>query len=123
MNFRPKSAVLGFLAALSFMSPMVEALVTGRVETFSAYGLIETLVSLVLLFTWYHLDKRERDYRAGRLMNAGMLAAAVIALPIYLVRSRGWKQGMIAIAIAALYLALTLGLAELGELAGTKLGR
>lgn len=123
MNFRPKSAVLGFLAALSFMSPMVEALVTGRVETLSAYGLIETLVSLVLLFTWYHLDKRERDYRAGRLMNAGMLAAAVIALPIYLVRSRGWKHGMIAIATAALYLALTLGLAELGELAGTKLGR
>ena len=59
---------------------------TGQVETLSAYGLAETAASLVLLFWWYHLDKAEHDYAAGRLMNAGVLLMAVIALPIYFVR-------------------------------------
>jgi peptidoglycan/LPS O-acetylase OafA/YrhL len=120
---RAKLVVLGLLAVLSFGSPFMEAVVTGQVETFSSFGLLETGASLILLFTWYHLDKREHDYPAGRLMNAAMLAAAVVALPIYLLRSRGWRRGTIAIGIAALYLALTFGLGELGELLGTKLGR
>ncbi len=118
-----KLVVLALLAIVSFASPLTEAMIAGQVETFSAFGLVETVASLVLLFTWYHLDKRERDYRAGRLMNAGILVAAVIALPIYLLRSRGWKRGMAAVAVAALYLGFLFGLGELGEFLGLRLGR
>src|SRR5512138_1034699 len=118
-----KVIVLALLALLSFASPMTEALFTGQVETFSTFGLVETAVSLVLLFTWYHLDKREHDYRAGPLMNGGVLVAAVIALPIYFVRSRGWKRGAQTVGLAALYLVLALALGELGEALGLWLAR
>ena len=77
-----------------------------------------TLVSLVLIFWWYHLDKLERGYRAGKLMNAGMLVMVVVAMPIYLLRSRGWKEGAIATLVAAAFLGAMLAL----EFAGEKLG-
>jgi len=115
---QPKMLALLLLVVLSFASPLVEMLVTGRVETLSTYGLIETVVEVVLLFYWYHLDKAQHDYHAGRLMNAGVLVVAVIALPVYFVRTRGWKRGAITIAQAAAFLLLTLVLAEAGEALG-----
>ena len=95
--------------------------ITGRVEMLSSYGLAETAVSLVLLFWWYHLDKADHHYQAGRLMNAGVLLLALLALPIYFIRSRGWRRGARAIALAALFLGATLALGELGERFGTLL--
>jgi hypothetical protein len=120
---RPKALALVALAALSLVSPMIERIATGQVEPMSGYGIGETLASLVLLFWWYHLDKAEHNYRAGKLMNAGVLVLAVIALPVYLVRSRGWRRGAIAIGVAAAFLGATLALGELGERLGAALSR
>lgn len=113
-----KTLALVLLALLSFASPLAERIVTGRVEAFSTFGLVSTIISVVLLFWWYHLDKLERGYAAGRLMNAGVLVAAVIALPIYFVRTRGWKSGGIAILLAAAFLLATFLLEEGGEWLG-----
>jgi hypothetical protein len=115
---QPKTLALVLLAVFSFASPLVEMLATGRVEMLSPYGLIETAIEVVLLFTWYHLDKAQHDYQAGRLMNAGVLVLAAIALPIYFVRTRGWKRGGITIAQAAAFLVITLVLSEAGEALG-----
>ena len=117
----PKNLALIVLALLSFASPALERVVTGRVELLSGFGMAETLLSLVVLFWWFHLDKAEHDYRAGKLMNAGVLLLAAVALPIYLIRSRGWRRGVIAIGVALLFLAGTLVLAELGERLGAAL--
>jgi hypothetical protein len=116
-----KTLALVLLAALSFASPLAERLATGRIEAFSTFGLVSTLVSVVLLFWWYHLDKAERGYTAGRLMNAGVLVAAVIALPVYFVRTRGWKRGGIAILLAAAFLLATFLLEESGAWLGGRL--
>src|SRR2546423_1115268 len=121
VNRGAKSSALALLAALSLLSPALEMAITGRVEMFSSYGLAETAVSLVLLFWWYHLDKADHDYQAGRLMNAGVLLLALVALPIYFVRSRGWRRGARASALAALFLGATFVLGELGERFGTLL--
>ena len=118
---RPKTVALMVLAVLSFASPALERAITGRVELLSNFGLGETLLSLIVLFCWFHLDKAEHDYRAGKLMNAGVLLLAAVALPIYLIRSRGWKRGAMAIGVALLFLAGTLVLAELGERLGAAL--
>jgi len=118
---RAKAAALIILAAVSLLSPTLERAMTGRVEMFSGYGLAETAVSLVLLFWWYHLDKADHDYQAGKLMNAGVLLLAVIALPIYFIRSRGWRRGARTIALAALFLGATFVLSELGERLGAAL--
>ena len=120
---RAKGAALIALAALSFASPLAEMLATGRVETFSGYGVADTVLSLVLLFCWYHLGKEQHDYRAGKLMNAGVLVLAVAALPVYFIRSRGWKRGTRALSVALLFLAATLALGEMGERLGAFLIR
>jgi hypothetical protein len=52
-------------------------------------------------------------------MNAGVLLLAVAALPIYFIRSRGWRRGARAIALAALFLGATFALGEAGERLGT----
>jgi hypothetical protein len=115
---KQKTLALALMAAMSFASPLAESFATGRVETLSTFGLVETGISLVLLFWWYHLDKAERGFSASRLMNAGVLILAAIALPVYFVRTRGWKRGGSTIAIAAAFLLLTLLLAEAGEWLG-----
>lgn len=120
-GMKQKTLALALLAALSFASPLVERLATGRVEMLSAFGLAETLVSVVLLFWWYHVDKAEHAYSAGPLMNGGVLVLAVVALPIYFVRTRGWRRGGRTIALAAVFLLLTFLLGEAGEWLGGRL--
>jgi hypothetical protein len=119
---RPKLVALSLLALISLIGPIIERMATGRVEMLSKFGLAETLVSLVVLFWWYHVDKREWDYKAGPLMNGGVLALAIVALPVYFIRSRGWKKGAIATAIAIGFVAVTLVLGEAGERIGAVLG-
>ena len=85
----------------------------------SPFDIGATLVSIALIFWWYHLDKRERDYRAGPLMNGGILALAIIAFPVYFVRTRGWKKGLVSTMFAGAVLAVCLGLGELGEWIGS----
>jgi hypothetical protein len=102
---------------------MAERIATGRVDDFSTWAIVDTVISLVLIFWWFHVDKLERGYRAGKLMNAGMLVMVVIALPVYLIRSRGWKRGGIAIAIAGAFLLLMLGFETAGEYLGALVAR
>jgi hypothetical protein len=114
----PKTIALALLGVVSLVGPFVEILATGRVEALSKFDLATTIVSIPLIFWWYHVDKREHDYQAGPLMNGGILAVAIVALPIYFVRTRGWKRGAVATLLAiAVFLAL-LGLGELGEWVG-----
>jgi hypothetical protein len=114
----PKITALVLLAAVSLVGPILEAWITGRIEPLSSFDVALTVVSISLIFWWYHLDKRERDYRAGPLMNAGIVALSMVALPIYFIRSRGWKRGLIATVLAAAVLAVMFGLGELGERIG-----
>ena len=115
----PKTIALALLGVLSFAGPLVEMLVTGKVEDLSKFDIATTIVALPLIFWWYHVDKREHDYRAGPLMNGGVVAVAVIALPIYFVRTRGWKRGAIATLLALGVFLILWGLSELGEWIGT----
>ena len=117
---RGKTAALVTMAALSFICPTIERAMTGGVELLSSYGLVETALTLIALFWWFHLDKAERNYSAGKLMNAGVLVFAAVALPIYFVRSRGWRKGGVAIALALVFLGVTFLLGEAGEWLGAQ---
>ncbi len=114
----PKLTALALLALLSLAGPLIEAGATGRVEPFSKFGLAEALLSLPLIYWWYHVDKHQLNYQAGPLMNVGVVALSILALPVYFIRSRGWKRGTIATALAALVLVVTFALGELGEQIG-----
>ena len=106
---------------MSFAGPLVEVLVTGQVEDYGRFELAETFVAIALIYWWYHADKQRYGYSAGPLLNGGVIIAAVIALPIYFVRSRGWKRGGLATLGAAIVLGITVGLGELGERLGNAL--
>jgi hypothetical protein len=114
-------AALALLALISFVTPLVEMLVTGRVEEFGKFALVENLLSIPPIFWWYHADKADKGYRAGPLMNAGVVALAIIALPIYFIRSRGWRRGSISILKGAAVLAGVTLLGMLGESIGKAL--
>ena len=96
-------------------------LATGRVEEFGRFEMVETFLAIALVFWWYHVDKRSHGYRAGPLMNGGVLAAAIVALPVYFVRSRGWKRGALATLAGLAFFGITLALGELGEWLGMRL--
>lgn len=114
----PKTLALILLGAVSLVGPLAEMLVTGKVEDLSKFDLATTLAALPLVFWWYHVDKREHDYQAGPLMNAGILVLAIVAFPIYFVRTRGWKRGALATLLALGVFAILFGLGELGEWIG-----
>ena len=118
---RGKALALIVLAALSLVMPAIERAMTGQVAVLSNYGLVETALSIIALFCWFHLDKAEHNYRAGKLLNAGVLVFAALALPIYLVRSRGWKRGGMAILWALVFLGVMLLLETAGEWLGSLL--
>ena len=118
---RSKAVALSLLAVVAFAGPFLETLLTGGVEPYGKWEIGETVIALVLVFWWYHVDKAERGYRAGPLMNGGMLLVMALAMPIYLLRSRGWKQGGIATAVAIALFLVLLGLGEAGEYLAARL--
>lgn len=50
-----------------------------------------TFLALGLIFAWYHMDSVQRSYKRSMLLNVGVVALAVVALPYYVIRSR--KRG------------------------------
>jgi hypothetical protein len=119
---RSKTTALALLAVVSFAGPFLETLLTGGVESYGKWEIGETVLALILVFWWYHVDKAQHGYKAGALMNGGMLLVMALAMPIYLVRSRGWKRGGIAIAVAAGVFLVLLGFGEAGEWLAKKMG-
>jgi hypothetical protein len=115
---RVKVYALAILAVISLLVPLVEVVVTGRTEDLGTYALVQNLLSIAPIFWWYHVDKAEKQYRAGPLMNAGVVALAIIALPVYFIRSRGWKRGSISIVKGVVVVAAITLLGMLGEAIG-----
>ena len=114
-----KVYALVILAALSLLSPLLEVVVTGRIEPFSNFAVAENLLSIVPIYWWYYLDKEQRQFRAGPILNVGIIALTIVALPIYFIRSRGWKRGSVSIAMAGGVLIVIFFLGLLGETIGT----
>ena len=85
------------IAALAISA--LEIAITGRREPFGKFASGRG-VTVILAYWWYHLDKVEHGFRAGAIQNIGVVVLTVIAIPVYFIRSRGWKRGGVAIALA-----------------------
>jgi len=114
-------AALALLATISLVMPLLEMLLTGRVEELGKFALVQNLISIPPIFWWYHVDKVDKGYRAGPLMNVGVVALAIIALPVYFIRSRGWKRGSLSILKGVAVVAGITLLGMLGESIGKAL--
>ena len=115
---RVKVWALAILAAVSLFLPILEVAITGRVEELGKFALLQNLLCIPPIFWWYHLDKEARQYRAGPLMNVGVIALTVVALPVYFIRTRGWKRGCVSILKGLVVFAAVVLLGMLGEWLG-----
>lgn len=101
-------AVLGFGngAATACLFPGQRAAPWGFTVTWFSLPL------LFLVFAWYRRDSDVRQFRRPLLLSAAMIGVAGIALPYYLIRTRGLRGGVLRT------LALPLVLFGAGLLAG-----
>lgn len=54
---------------------------------------------LCLALLWVSGDARLRGWRLGLPMKLGLVLLMIVFIPVYLMRSRGWRQG----AVSSLY--------------------
>jgi hypothetical protein len=91
---------------------------TGRIEPYGKFDMAGIFLSIAPIYWWYYVDKAQMNFRAGPIQNAGVIALAIVALPVYFVRSRGWKRGSFFILMMAVALAISIALEEAGEVIG-----
>ncbi|MEZ5541036.1 MAG: hypothetical protein R3F42_03235 [Pseudomonadota bacterium] len=108
-----KHVVLGLLAATALLAGLLEPLLGARGGP-AWLDMVLSLGCAILVFTWYIFDTDEHAYRRTPLLNAMVVAAGVVAIPYYLLRSRGGQQGLRACGLFLLALALWFALAAAG---------
>lgn len=93
-----KSLVLVILAIASFVSGAIDQyFYPGR--EFPPTAMAFAIMSVALIFFWFRLDSTQFGYRRSPWLNVSVIALAIIALPYYFFRSRGFKRGAIATAV------------------------
>lgn len=113
MHERKTQILLG-VATFFFLAGFLEY---GPLRAVKEHGVtltIEALVIVVALFVWFLLDSRERGYSPSWLLHVFMAALSVFAFPYYLIRSRGWRHGCKAMALAILAFGGTMALYRSG---------
>lgn len=75
------------------------------------------VVGAFLIFAWYHADARQRGYRRPMWLNVGVIALAIVAMPYYFLRTRGFARGLLASVLGLLVVAGTSIATGLGKLA------
>lgn len=110
-----KRSALILLLLISLLLPIVEMLSTGKIEILGKFAALHGGLSALAIYWWYYLDKQQLGFRSGVFQNIGMLALSFVALPVYFIRSRGWKIGSIWILKSIGFLVVMSILSILGE--------
>lgn len=70
-----------------------------------------------LIFAWYHTDAKQRGYRRPTWLDIGIILVAIVAMPYYLFRTRGFKGGLVGTTLGLLLMIGTGVLTGMGKLA------
>ncbi|GAB3349287.1 hypothetical protein [Lysobacter tyrosinilyticus] len=109
-----KNLVLAILAIASFASGAIDQyFYPGR--PFPPTAVAFTLIGVALIFFWYRLDSTQLGYRRSPWLNVSVIALAIVALPYYFFRSRGFKKGAIATGVMLLAYAASSALTLAGS--------
>src|SRR5713226_9149564 len=79
----------------TFLFGLLNVIFTGKLSIPTSWKLTEQLLLVMLIYWWYYLDKTQRTMRTGPLLNIGVVALPIVAIPVYLFRSRGFKSGFV----------------------------
>lgn len=69
---------------------------------------VHALIALAVVFGWFVVDARGRGYKASFALKLAMPTITIVALPYYLLRSRGLRGGARALLLLALAFAGTM---------------
>jgi len=99
------------LLLVFFLFVAVAGAVDGHFESLGVYtpaplNLAEAFAFGAVLFAWYFFDAREHSFVRSKLLDVSVIALSIVAIPIYLVRSRpeGQKARAVMVFIALLIL-------------------
>lgn len=112
-----KSLLLAFLL-LPFIGGIFDFAVRDKPDVYSVYGLVITFMTIGIMFWWYQKDSNKYNYKRSIFLNIMMVAITIIALPYYLVRSRGLKMGALHIILFIILIALYVASSMLGVYVG-----
>lgn len=113
---RVKAAILVALGVVAFLSGAVgQYFFPG--QPFPPSSFVFSIVGVGLIFQWFRVDAGVRGYRRSGLLDVGVIALAIIALPYYFLRSRGVLRGAAATIVMLLAAAGWGVLAYAGRLA------
>jgi hypothetical protein len=111
-----KLVVLLSLGVAALFGGVARQLITPG-QVFSDTDIPFMFLSIALVFFWFRLDANERGYRRSPLLNISVIAIALVALPYYFFRSRGFKRGALATGCLLLVLVGCSALQVIGEYA------
>ena len=86
---KPKSVLLVALFVMSFVAAACQIWFAGPhslSQTIAFWA--PTIISVGVIFSWVHTDSIEQEYVRSALLNIGIVALAIIFVPVYLFKSR-----------------------------------
>ena len=111
-----KTLILLMLALASFVAGVAGQYFWPDAQV-SAAELGFVLVGAFLIFAWYHADARQRGYRRPKWLDVGVILLAIVAMPYYFFRTRGFARGLLAITLGVLVVIGTSIATGVGKLA------
>ncbi|WP_019866845.1 hypothetical protein [Methylovulum miyakonense] len=79
-----------------FVSSLLSVAMTGDPIVGQPWKTFEIILFSFIMYWWYYLDKAQHDYRAGKWLNMAVVGCGIIAVPVYLFRSRPLRQAVMA---------------------------
>jgi len=114
-----RTGILALLPALAFGVGLAGSGPSPTENSANFLLVIEAVGAIALIVAWFTLDARSRGYRQTWALRLAMVALTALALPYYLLRSRGARGGVKALAGAILvFVASMLCLGLAGHIAG-----
>ena len=92
--FKPKTLAIAAFLLSGFATGAIETVLPSR-----GFTLVEAVLILLpgfFVFAWYCLDARQRGFHRRAWLNTAVVAIAPLALPYYLLRTRGAWRGILA---------------------------
>jgi len=80
-------------------------------QPFAPSSFVFDIAALFLIFLWYRLDSDSREFKRPPLLSIAVVGVTILALPYYLYRTRGFRQGTLATLVVVM---TSIGYSSLG---------
>jgi hypothetical protein len=93
----PKTGYFIFaIFALGFADGATSIFLYRPEQPFAPSTFVISVLALFLVFVWYRLDSDSRQFKRTPLLSIAVVGVGIVALPYYLFRTRGVRQGAVA---------------------------